>query len=71
MIQIIVNTFGPICQLLQDFFIMRYFSFKEKLWRRYELLQWGIERSIFITIILAGLKFDFMNLIIIMVRAQH
>ena len=42
-----VSTFGPIWLIAQDFFIMKYFSSK-KLWRKYELLQWGIERSIFI-----------------------
>ena len=59
----IVSTFGPIWLIAPRFFYHEVFFFQRKLWRRYELLQWGIERSIFITIILAGLKFDFMNLI--------
>ena len=59
----IVSTFGPIWLIAPRFFYHEVFFLQRKLWRRYELLQWGIERSIFITIILAGLKFDFMNLI--------
>ena len=59
----IVSTFGPIWLIAPRFFYHEIFFFQRKLWRKYELLQWGIERSIFITIILAGIKFDFMNLI--------
>ena len=59
----IVSTFGPIWLIAPRFFYHEVFFFQRKLWRKYELLQWGIERSIFITIILAGIKFDFMNLI--------
>ena len=59
----IVSTYGPIWLIAPRFFYHEIFFFQRKLWRKYELLQWGIERSIFITIILAGLKFDFMNLI--------
>jgi len=59
----IVSTFGPNWLIAPRFFYHEVFFFQRKLRRKYELLQWGIERSIFITIILAGLKFDFMNLI--------
>jgi len=66
----IVSTFGPIWLIAPRFFYHEVFFFQRKLWRRYELLQWGIERSIFLTIILAGLKFDFMNLIYNLWRIQ-
>ncbi len=59
----IVSTFGPIWLIAPRFFYHEVFFFQRKLWKKYELFQWGIERSIFITIILAGIKFDFMNLI--------
>ncbi len=59
----IVSTFGPIWLIAPRFFYHEIFFFQKKLWRRYELLQWGIERSIFIMIILAGIHFDFMNVI--------
>ncbi len=59
----IVSTFGPVWLIAPRFFYHEYFFFERKLWRRYELLQWGIERSLFICIVLAGIKFNFMNVI--------
>tara|TARA_B100000214_G_scaffold370069_1_gene344123 strand:- start:848 stop:1888 length:1041 start_codon:yes stop_codon:yes gene_type:complete len=59
----IVSTFGPVWLIAPRFFYHEYFFFERKLWRRFELLQWGIERSLFISIVLAGIKFDFMNVI--------
>ena len=59
----IVSTFGPVWLIAPRFFYHEYFFFSRKLWRKYELMQWGIERSLFICIILAGIKYDFMNVI--------
>ena len=59
----IVSTFGPVWLIAPRFFYHEYFFFERKLWRRFELLQWGIERSLFISIVLAGIKFNFMNVI--------
>ncbi len=59
----IVSTFGPVWLIAPRFFYHEYFFFERKLWRRYELLQWGLERSLFISIVIAGVRFDFMNVI--------
>ncbi|ABX08190.1 beta-carotene hydroxylase [Prochlorococcus marinus] len=59
----IVSTFGPVWLIAPRFFYHEYFFFQRKLWRRYELMQWGLERAIFLSIVLAGIKFDFMNII--------
>ena len=59
----IVSTFGPVWLIAPRFFYHEYFFFERKLWRKYELIQWGIERSLFISIVLAGIKYDFMNVI--------
>ncbi len=42
----IVSTFGPIWLIAPRFFYHEVFFFQRKLWRRYELLQWGIERAL-------------------------
>ncbi len=59
----IVSTFGPVWLIAPRFFYHEYFFFQRKLWRKYELMQWGIERGIFISIVIAGIKFNFMNVI--------
>ncbi len=59
----IVSTFGPVWLIAPRFFYHEYFFFERKLWRRYELMQWGIERGLFISIVIAGIRFDFMNVI--------
>ncbi len=59
----IVSTFGPVWLIAPRFFYHEYFFFNRKLWRKYELMQWGLERSLFITIVMAGIRFDFMNVI--------
>ena len=59
----IVSTFGPLWLIAPRFFYHEYFFFERKLWRRFELLQWGLERSLFISIVLAGIHYDFMNVI--------
>ena len=59
----IVSTFGPVWLIAPRFFYHEYFFFERKLWRKYELIQWGLERGLFITIVIAGIKFNFMNVI--------
>tara|TARA_Y100001968_G_scaffold309486_1_gene329314 strand:+ start:473 stop:1510 length:1038 start_codon:yes stop_codon:yes gene_type:complete len=59
----IVSTFGPVWLIAPRFFYHEYFFFERKLWRRFELMQWGIERGLFISVVLAGIKFNFMNVI--------
>ena len=59
----IVSTFGPLWLIAPRFFYHEYFFFKRRLWRRYELMQWGLERGLFVTIVLAGIRFDFMPFI--------
>ncbi len=43
----IVSTFGPVWLIAPRFFYHEYFFFQRKLWRKYELIQWGLERSFF------------------------
>ncbi len=59
----IVSTFGPVWLIAPRFFYHEYFFFERKLWRKYELMQWGIERGLFISIVIAGIKYNFMNVI--------
>ncbi len=59
----IVSTFGPVWLIAPRFFYHEYFFFERKLWRKFELMQWGLERSLFISIVIAGIKYDFMNVI--------
>ncbi len=59
----IVSTFGPVWLIAPRFFYHEYFFFERRLWRKYELMQWGLERGLFLSIVLAGIKFDFMNVI--------
>ncbi len=59
----IVSTFGPVWLIAPRFFYHEYFFFERKLWRRYELIQWGLERGLFISIVLAGINYGFMNII--------
>ncbi len=59
----IVSTFGPVWLIAPRFFYHEVFFFQKRLWKRYELMQWGIERGLFISIVIAGIKFGFMNII--------
>ena len=53
----IVSTFGPLWLIAPRFFYHEYFFFNRRLWRRYELIEWGIARGIFFCIVLATSKF--------------
>ena len=56
----IVSTFGPLWLIAPRFFYHEWFFFQRRLWRRWELMQWGFERSIFLVIVLAAIRFDFL-----------
>jgi len=59
----IVSTFGPLWLIAPRFFYHEYFFFQRKLWRGYELLEWGIARGIFFTIVFAGIKYGFIDFV--------
>lgn len=59
----IVSTFGPLWLIAPRFFYHEYFFFQRRLWRRYELLEWGIGRGVFAAIVLAAAKYQFMPFI--------
>ncbi|MAB55045.1 MAG: beta-carotene hydroxylase [Synechococcus sp. CPC35] len=59
----IVSTFGPLWLIAPRFFYHEFFFFQKRLWRRWELFQWGFERGIFLTIVLAAIHFDFLPFI--------
>jgi beta-carotene hydroxylase len=56
----IVSTFGPLWLIAPRFFYHEVFFFKRALWRDKELFAWGIERAIFISIIMAAIRYDFL-----------
>ena len=53
----IVSTFGPLWLIAPRFFYHEWFFFQRRLWKRWELMQWGFERSVFVVIVLAAAKF--------------
>ena len=59
----IVSTFGPLWLIAPRFFYHEYFFFERRLWRRWELMQWGLERGCFIAVIVAGIHYGFMPFI--------
>jgi len=59
----IVSTFGPLWLIAPRFFYHEYFFFQRKLWRGHELLEWGLGRGIFFAIVLAGVKYGFIDFI--------
>ena len=59
----IVSTFGPLWLIAPRFFYHEFFFFKRRLWRRYELLEWGIARGIFFSIVFAAAHYQFLPFI--------
>ncbi len=59
----IVSTFGPLWLIAPRFFYHEYFFFQRRLWKRWELMQWGLERAVFLTIVVAAFQFDFLPFI--------
>ncbi|MFN9638082.1 MAG: fatty acid desaturase, partial [Synechococcaceae cyanobacterium] len=54
----IVSTFGPLWLIAPRFFYHEVFFFRRRLWRRWELLEWGIARGVFVAIVLIAAHFD-------------
>ena len=50
----IVSTFGPLWLIAPRFFYHEYFFFQRRLWRRYELFEWALARTLFVMIIVAA-----------------
>ena len=59
----IVSTFGPLWLIAPRFFYHEYFFFQRRLWRRYELFEWALARTIFVLIIVAAARGDFLPFI--------
>jgi beta-carotene hydroxylase len=59
----IVSTFGPLWLIAPRFFYHEVFFFRRRLWRRWELLEWGLARGLFFAIVIAGVKFNFLPFI--------
>ena len=59
----IVSTFGPLWLIAPRFFYHEWFFFQRRLWRRWELMQWGLERTVFFLIIITAAQYDFLPFI--------
>ena len=59
----IVSTFGPLWLIAPRFFYHEWYFFERRLWRRWELIQWGLERSVFVVIVRGCRRFDFLPFI--------
>lgn len=59
-----VSTGGPLWLIAVRFFYHEIFFFQRRLWRNYELLEWGISRSILVIVVLLGCQFNFLSYIL-------
>ncbi|NBP99619.1 MAG: beta-carotene hydroxylase, partial [Synechococcaceae bacterium WB6_3A_227] len=59
----IVSTFGPLWLIAPRFFYHEYFFFQRRLWRRYELFEWALARTIFVLIVVAAVRGGFLQFI--------
>ncbi len=59
----IVSTFGPLWLIAPRFFYHEVFFFRRRLWRHNELLEWGLARGLFLTIVLASIKYGFIDFV--------
>lgn len=55
-----VSTGGPLLLIAARFFYHEIFFFKERLWRKYELLEWFLSRLFLFTIVFFAMKYHFM-----------
>lgn len=60
----IVSTFGPLWLIAPRFFYHEYFFFQRRLWRRWELLEWGLARGLFLATIVAAMQHGFLTFIL-------
>ena len=56
----IVSTFGPLWLIAPRFFYHEYFFFQRRLWRRYELFEWALARTVFALIVVAAARGNFL-----------
>jgi beta-carotene hydroxylase len=56
-----VSTGGPLWLIAPRFFYHEVFFFKRKLWRKYELLEWLFDRSVFVAIVCLAIHFNFLD----------
>jgi len=59
----IVSTFGPLWLIAPRFFYHEYFFFQRRLWRRYELFEWIFARTVFVLIVVAAARGNFLPFI--------
>ena len=59
----IVSTFGPLWLIAPRFFYHEVFFFRHRLWRRWELLEWGLARGLFLAIVFSAVKLGFLPFI--------
>ena len=59
----IVSTFGPLWLIAPRFFYHEFFFFQRRLWRRYELFEWALARTLFVLIIVSAAKGGFLDFI--------
>jgi len=59
----IVSTAGPLWFINARFLYHEFYFFRRKLWRKFELGEWIIARSITAVILLAGIKYGFLGYI--------
>ena len=59
----IVSTFGPLWLIAPRFFYHEYFFFQRRLWRRYELFEWALARTVFVLIIVGAARGGFLPFI--------
>ena len=58
-----MSTFGPLWLIAPRFFYHEYFFFQRRLWRRYELFEWALARTIFVLINVAAARGGFLPFI--------
>lgn len=51
-----VSTFGPLWLIAPRFFYHEYFFFRRRLWRRWELFEWGLGRALFATVVIVAAR---------------
>lgn len=59
----VVSTMGPLWLINARFFYHEIYFFQRQLWRKYELLEWVIARSLLATIVYLGYQYGFIGYI--------
>ena len=59
-----VSTGGPLWLIAARFFYHEVFFFQRRLWRGFELWEWGISRMIVVLMLIAGYEFGFLHYIL-------